>query len=167
MSLAWPALYRLWSLSDKSDSRLHSLADRRRDIPPRLRPPPAPASLSSQIRGSVGRNLSVGRNCFNVLQIISDEYKYCLLLNIYLFESFQTNLCLWGTWPAALYLSKMATTWPRTVQNSEAETEQYFWSSDTKPIRAGVVSGWSPHWRWNSVHNRARAISQGRNLIIN
>ena len=70
MSLAWPALYRLWSLSDKSDSRLHSLADRRRDIPPRLRPAPAPASLSSQIRGSVGRNLSVGRNCFNVLQII-------------------------------------------------------------------------------------------------
>ena len=82
----------------------------------------------------------------------------------HLFESFHTRRCLWGTWPAALYLSRMAATLPSTEQNSAPDTPQYFCSSDTKPMSAGAVSGWSEHVRWNSVHSSAKATSHGRNL---
>jgi len=123
-SALWPGL-KPPSLSDSTLSRLHSEADLSLAMAARPREPGLwPPSLSSQIRGRVGRSRSVGLSCFRVL-----------------FDSFHTSLCLCGTWPAALYLSRMETTWPRTVQNSEAEMLQYFCSSDTKPMRAGVVSG--------------------------
>jgi len=123
-SALWPGL-KPPSLSDSTLSRLHSEADLSLAMAARPREPGLPPpSLSSQIRGRVGRSRSVGLSCFRVL-----------------FDSFHTSLCLCGTWPAALYLSSMETTWPRTVQNSEAEMLQYFCSSDTKPMRAGVVSG--------------------------
>ena len=162
----WPGL-KPPSLSDSALSRLHSEADLSLAMAASPRAPGLwPPSLSSQIRGRVGRSRSVGLSCFRVLR---KEYFLCcfsfhFIPRSHLFDSFQTSLCLWGTWPAALYLSRMETTWPRTVQNSEADMLQYFCSSDTNPMRAGVLSGWSPHCLWNSVHSSARATSQGRNL---
>ena len=111
-----------WSVSDMSDSREHSEELRSRDKAPPW-PLPAPASLSSQIRGKVGRRRSVGRNCFNVLRI-KNHYHQLYLANIieigwqrfvrfesqhiwfgkswiilifkcsHLFDNFQTSLCL-------------------------------------------------------------------------
>ena len=142
-STLWPGL-KPPSLSDSTLSRLHSEADLSLAMAARPREPGLPPpSLSSQIRGRVGRSRSVGLSCFRVLtKYLKGKNLYDLTYSpSHLFDSFHTSLCLCGTWPAALYLSSMETTWPRTVQNSEAEMLQYFCSSDTKPMRAGVVSG--------------------------
>ena len=163
-SALWPGLKPL-SLSDSTLSRLHSEADLSLAMAARPREPGRPPpSLSSQIRGSVGRNRSVGLNCFRVLNRNTIKIWNFPPSRSHLFDSFQTSRCLCGTWPAALYLSRMVTTWARTLQNSALEMLQYFCSSDTKPISAGAVSGWSPHCRWNSVHRSASATSQARNL---
>jgi len=104
---------------------------------------------SSQIFGKVGRSRSVGLRCLKVR-----------------FDNFQTNLWRCGTWPSPLYLSRIATTSFNTVMKSEFWMLQYFCNSEMNPIKAVVLLGFSAHWSWNSVHRRAKASSQGRNLLV-